>query len=69
MMMLTKTFRTKAEAKDALKAGELLQIQNESGKVFDRMNGGPIDITGKLAHYKEWRAEVILENGRVTRLK
>jgi len=68
--ILTKTYRTKSEAKDAIKRGEVIYLQNsETGKVYEQMTGGPIDVRGKLDHYKEWTGEVICDRGPVVRIK
>lgn len=69
MQTLTKMYRTKSEAKDAIKKGELIQVVDSKGQVRDNLNGGPITVHGKLDHYKEWQGEVIVENGKVARLK
>ncbi len=65
---LTTTYRTKSEAKEAIKKGETLHIVTPDGKVLDKANGGPWFITGKLAHYKEWNGEAIVWDGKVKRL-
>lgn len=68
--ILTKTFRTKTEAREAIKKGEVLFVQSTTtGKVYDQMNGGPIAITGKLDHYKEWSGDVWCDNGKVVRIR
>jgi hypothetical protein len=54
MSTLSKIYRTKSEAKDAIRKGELIHVVTPAGLVLDRANGGPFTVTCKLAHYKEW---------------
>jgi hypothetical protein len=65
---LTETFRTKAEAIAAVKAGASLSLVRE-GMELARANGGPFPIRGKLDQYKEWRGEAFVSDGRIYRIK
>ncbi len=68
MYTLTMTYRTKSEAKSAIKNGESLHLVDRSGKVLDKANGGPFLVTGKLAHYKEWTGDAYVWGGKVKRI-
>lgn len=59
---LSKTFRTKSEAREALKRGEALQLAGRDGLLFPQASG-VFSISGKLDHYKEWTGEARLERG------
>jgi predicted ThiF/HesA family dinucleotide-utilizing enzyme len=65
---LTETFRTKTEAREAVKRGAVLHIVRPDGTVLDRANGDGFPITGKLAHYKEWTGRANVWNGVVKRV-
>jgi hypothetical protein len=69
MYTLTVTFRTKSEAKDAIKRGELIHIVKADGTVLDKANGSPFLIKGKLDHYKEWTGEATVVNGKIKTIR
>lgn len=62
---LTKTFRTKTEAREAVMRGDKLHIVTPDGIVLDRANGNSFPIGGKLDHYKEWTGTASVWGGRV----
>jgi hypothetical protein len=69
MYTLTKTYRTKTEAQQAIKAGEVLHIVSGDGRILDKANGDAFTISGRLDHYKEWTGKASVWNGIVERIK
>lgn len=68
---ITPAFRTKTEAKEAIKRGEILFVVR-GGETYPKMRGGPVTVACKLDHYKEWTGEAECwhdEDGRITRLR
>lgn len=66
---LTTTFRTKAEAKEAVKRGDLLHIVRPDGLVLDKANGNGFPITGKIDHYKAWSGTANVWGGKITSIR
>lgn len=66
---LTVTFRTKSEAKEAVKRGDKLHIVAPNGTVLDRANGHAFPITGKLDHYKEWTGTASVWGGKIETIR
>jgi hypothetical protein len=69
MYTLTVPFRTKSEAKAAVKRGELIHIVRSDGTVLDKANGSCFDIRGKLDHYKEWTGTASVWDGKIKTIR
>jgi hypothetical protein len=65
MYTLTKTFRTKSDAKQAVKNGEVLHIVRHDGQILNTANGFAFPVSGKLDHYKEWTGTAKVTRGKV----
>jgi hypothetical protein len=66
---LTVIYRTKTEAKEAIKAGTVIFVTNHEGKPLPKASGGPYLVRCQLGHYKAWEAEAYCNGEGVYRLK
>jgi hypothetical protein len=67
---LSKTFRTKTDARNALKAGEIVKIiRTEDDRVLEHANGNNFYFSCKLDHYKEWTGQAQVWCGKVKHIK